>query len=92
MDVLNLMPIYPNADTPFAGVPEPSPQQMARLREEAEPLLPQMRHCTRCRADAVGLLDEDRTEAWRGCLDACAQAGGWSSPTWLQKDRFLRRR
>ena len=32
-----------------------------------------MRHCTRCRADAVGLLEADRTEELRGCLSACAQ-------------------
>jgi nitrogen fixation protein NifB len=31
-----------------------------------------MRHCTRCRADAVGLLDNDRTEEFRGCLSACS--------------------
>jgi len=31
-----------------------------------------MRHCTRCRADAVGLLDDDKTEEFRGCLSACA--------------------
>jgi nitrogen fixation protein NifB len=74
VDVLNLMPIYPNADTPFAGVPEPSPEHMAGLRAQAEAHLPQMRHCTRCRADAVGLLEEDQSEAWRGCLNTCAQA------------------
>ncbi len=45
---------------------------MAALRAKAEKYLPQMRHCTRCRADAVGLLDEDRTEEFRGCLSACA--------------------
>lgn len=72
VDVLNLMPIYPNADTPFAEVPEPAPERMTLLRQEAEIFLPQMRHCTRCRADAVGLLEDDRTEAWRGCLSACA--------------------
>ena len=72
VDVLNLMPIYPNADTPFAEVPEPSPVHMAVLRQQAEAFLPQMRHCTRCRADAVGLLDDDRAEDWRGCLNACA--------------------
>ena len=31
-----------------------------------------MRHCTRCRADAVGLLDQDRTGELRSCLSACA--------------------
>jgi nitrogen fixation protein NifB len=73
VDVLNLMPVYPNADTPFADIPEPTPADMSVLREEAEKFLPQMRHCTRCRADAVGLLEEDRGEELRGCLTACAQ-------------------
>ena len=43
------------------------------FRPAAGEFLPQMRHCTRCRADAVGLLDADRTEEFRGCLSACAQ-------------------
>jgi nitrogen fixation protein NifB len=74
VNVLNLMPIYPNADTPFAEVPEPTPERMAVLRQQAEAFLPQMRHCTHCRADAVGLLDDDRAEDWRGCLNDCAAA------------------
>ncbi len=73
VDVLNCMPVYPNADTPFAGIAEPSLAHMAALRREAEEFLPQMRHCTRCRADAVGLLEADRAEELRGCLAACAQ-------------------
>lgn len=73
VDILNLMPVYPNTDTPFADIPEPLPAQMALLWEEAEEFLPQMRHCTRCRADAVGLLDADRGEELRGCLSACAR-------------------
>jgi nitrogen fixation protein NifB len=73
VDVLNCMPVYPNADTPFAEIPEPRPDRMEDIRREAEEFLPQMRHCTRCRADAVGLLEEDRAEEWRGCLAQCAQ-------------------
>ncbi len=73
VDILNLMPMYPNADTPFAEIPEPLQTQMAELRAEATQFLPQMHHCTRCRADAVGLLEEDRTEELHGCLAACAQ-------------------
>jgi nitrogen fixation protein NifB len=45
---------------------------MAEIRNAAEEFLPQMRHCTRCRADAVGLLDDDKTDEMRGCLSACA--------------------
>ncbi len=73
VDVLNLMPVYPNADTTFAEVAEPAPAQMTALRDKASRFLPQMRHCTRCRADAVGLLGADRTEEMRGCLSACAR-------------------
>ena len=74
VDILNCMPVYPNADTPFGHLPEPLPEQMAAIRREAARFLPQMHHCTRCRADAVGLLEEDRTEEFRGCLSACAQS------------------
>ncbi len=73
VDMLNCMPVYPNADTPFGEVPEPAPAAMAAIQAAAGEFLPQMRHCTRCRADAVGLLDADRTEEFRGCLSACAQ-------------------
>ncbi|MDH3348740.1 MAG: nitrogenase cofactor biosynthesis protein NifB [Desulfobulbaceae bacterium] len=75
-DLLNCMAMFPNAGTPFGDIIEPSKQKIAALRQEAEKYLPQMRHCTRCRADAVGLLDEDRTDEMRGCLSACA-----STPT-----------
>jgi nitrogen fixation protein NifB len=47
---------------------------MAEIQAAAQEFLPQMRHCTRCRADAVGLLDADRTEELRDCLSACAAA------------------
>lgn len=72
-DLLNCMAMFPNADTVFEDVPEPSKAEMAVLRNKAEEFLPQMRHCTRCRADAVGLLDDDKTDEMRGCLSACAK-------------------
>ncbi len=72
-DLLNCMPVYPNADTPFGELSEPEPAAMAAIQAAAGEFLPQMRHCTRCRADAVGLLEADRSLEWRGCLTACAQ-------------------
>ena len=71
-DLFNCMAMFPNVDTPFADIPEPSKQKMATLRKKAEKYLPQMRHCTRCRADAVGLLGEDKSDEMHGCLSACA--------------------
>ncbi|MEW5949990.1 MAG: radical SAM protein [Thermodesulfobacteriota bacterium] len=72
VDLLNCMALYPNQDTPFQDIPEPTKEQIAAIRQEAGKFVPQMHHCTRCRADAVGLLHEDRTEEFRGCLRACS--------------------
>lgn len=72
VDLLNCMAMFPNAGTPFGSIPQPSKEMMEELRAKAEKYLPQMRHCTRCRADAVGLLDDDRTEEFRGCLTTCS--------------------
>ncbi len=71
-DLLNCMAMFPNVDTVFGDIPQPDKAQMAKIRNAAEEYLPQMRHCTRCRADAVGLLDDDKTDEMRGCLSACA--------------------
>ncbi len=73
VDLMNCMPMYPNQDTPFEDIPEPSRDEMAALRRISEEYLPQMRHCTRCRADAVGLLDEERVAEFRGCLSAMSR-------------------
>jgi nitrogen fixation protein NifB len=54
--------MYPVADTPLAEVPEPSPQMVAEARRQAGQYLPLMHHCTRCRADACGLLGDVPTD------------------------------
>lgn len=72
VDLLNCMAMFPNINTPFADIEQPGKEMMEQLRATAENYLPQMRHCTRCRADAVGLLDDDRTEEFRSCLSSCS--------------------
>ena len=71
-DLFNCMALFPNVNTPFGTIAQPDKETMHALRARAEQYLPQMRHCTRCRADAVGLLGEDRTEEFRSCLSDCA--------------------
>ena len=73
VDLLNCMPMFPNSDTAFESIPEPDEAMLKRLRDTAETYLPQMRHCTRCRADAVGLLGEDRSAEFSGCLTSCSK-------------------
>ena len=72
VDLLNCMAMFPNVNTPFGSLPQPDKEMMERVRAEAEQYLPQMRHCTRCRADAVGLLGNDRTGEFQSCLTACS--------------------
>ena len=72
VDLLNCMPMYPNPDTLFEDIPEPDKASMEELRAKAEKYLPQMRHCTRCRADAVGLLGDDRSGELTNCLRECS--------------------
>lgn len=59
VDIQNCMVIFPNYGTPFENIEEPSDHVISRLRKQAEKHLPQMKHCARCRADAVGLLGQD---------------------------------
>lgn len=46
---------------------------MAAVRHQAEHVLPQMMHCSRCRADAVELLGADRSAEFQSCLNECAK-------------------
>lgn len=57
VDIMNLLPLMPLEGTDMAALHPPGPGLMERLRSAAGRSLPQMRHCRRCRADAVGCLD-----------------------------------
>jgi nitrogen fixation protein NifB len=77
-DIQNLIPLHPIADTPFAGVDEPSKALIHELRAKGGELVPQMTHCKRCRADAVGLLCSDRSSELIPTLNklACGSKAG----------------
>jgi len=72
VDVMNCVPLYPVADTPFAKLEQLEPAAIARLRKTIGEYLPQMSHCTRCRADAAGMLGEAPSAELIGILRACA--------------------
>lgn len=72
-DIQNLLPLCPTAETMFADLPEPSAEMVKALRAEAGAHITQMTHCKRCRADAVGLLDKDRSAELCGTLQACSK-------------------
>jgi nitrogen fixation protein NifB len=58
VDIFNCMPYYPNEGSNFEHIKEPLKDEIVGIRKEALKYVKQMHHCTRCRADAVGLLGE----------------------------------
>lgn len=56
VDILNCIPIFPSKGSDFEDMKQPACSEIEEVRNKAAEYLPQMRHCSRCRADAVGLL------------------------------------
>lgn len=72
VDIMNCVPLYPVVGTPFEKVPSPSAEETAHLREQVAEFVPQMSHCMRCRADAVGLLGAPQSPELVDLMRACA--------------------
>lgn len=72
VDIMNCLPLYPVKGSFFENTPEPDAETVKRIRTEAAAHVSQMRHCTRCRADATGLINEG-ADAGINLLQHCAQ-------------------
>ena len=64
-DIMNCIPYYTTKGTVFENIKEPFPESVLEIREKASKYISQMRHCVRCRADAVGLLGKDNRECYK---------------------------
>jgi nitrogen fixation protein NifB len=71
-DIANCVPLYPVDGTPFGELETPPADRVAAIRAEVAQHLPIMSHCTRCRADAVGLLGEPKRPEMELALLAAA--------------------
>jgi nitrogen fixation protein NifB len=58
-----MIPLIPLPGTPLGNRSTLTQTTMDRLRQQAGVYLPQMRHCSRCRADAARLLGGDHLSA-----------------------------
>lgn len=67
-DLMNCIPLYRVANTPFADINPPSPEKTMAIRKTAGVHIPQMNHCRRCRADAAGMLGEKQSNEIRELL------------------------
>ena len=53
----NVIPLIPQYK--FAGITPPTPKEKREMQDRCAPYIKQMRHCARCRADAIGRLGQD---------------------------------
>ena len=72
VDIMNCIPVYPNKEANFTDMESPSRELTADIRFRASFSVLQMTHCTRCRADAVGLLGKDDPECLK-ILKECSR-------------------
>ncbi|MDR7868070.1 MAG: nitrogenase cofactor biosynthesis protein NifB [Sporomusaceae bacterium] len=59
--VTNIMPMISAPGSAFEYLPQTSMKEVTAMRDLCQLDIRQMRHCRQCRADAVGLLAEDRS-------------------------------
>jgi len=71
-DIINCIPVYPVAGSDMEHVVEPSADEVERIRRGAGKHLALMRHCARCRADAIGMLGVANSEDDTRRLQACS--------------------
>jgi nitrogen fixation protein NifB len=71
--ILNIMPLLPTENTPFANIQEPERKIIQQARALAAHYLPQMSHCSRCRADAAGLIGEENSQKNTDLLQISSQ-------------------
>ncbi len=69
----NCMAMIPVEGSEFASLPAPTAREMTLAREAASAYLPQMEHCSRCRADAVGRIGAAMTTDHYATLDRHAR-------------------
>ena len=81
--MVNILPLIPVEGTKFSGRKAPTPEERKRLMDVCEFDVKMMRHCRQCRADAVGLLGEDRSSEFMkmgSCRAGCGPASDGQEP------------
>lgn len=59
--LLNIMPLVRAPGSQFEDMPTVTRAQLEQARQECAAIMPLMKHCQQCRADAIGFLQDDRS-------------------------------
>ena len=76
--IVNILPLIPVDGTKFSNRRAPTPKERRELMDLCAIDAKMMRHCKQCRADAIGLLGEDRSQEF--VMQGSCQAGCGPSP------------
>lgn len=74
--IVNILPLIPVEGTAFSNLRAPTPEERREMMDRCELDAKMMRHCRQCRADAIGLLCEDRSQEFvhlSGCGSGCGR-------------------
>ena len=74
--ITNIMQLIPVKGSAFEHLEMVSAKTINEIRKRCEKILPQMYHCKQCRADAVGLLNEDRSLDFYGKKEPSKEVPG----------------
>jgi len=88
--IVNILPLIPVDGTKFSGRRAPTPEERKKLMDVCELDVRMMRHCRQCRADAVGLLGEDRSSEFMrmgSCQAGCGPPRENSEPSLVKVDK-----
>ncbi|MCL1811582.1 MAG: nitrogenase cofactor biosynthesis protein NifB [Methanomassiliicoccaceae archaeon] len=87
--IVNILPLIPVDGTEFSGRRAPTPEERKKLMDICELDVRMMRHCRQCRADAVGLLGEDRSSEFMrfgSCRAGCGPSADGPAPALVKVD------
>ena len=87
--IVNILPLIPVEGTPFADLRAPTPEERREMMDRCSLDARMMRHCRQCRADAIGLLDQDRSQEFvrfNGCGSGCGPRDPASVPNVVLRD------
>lgn len=76
--IVNILPLIPVEGTAFENRRAPTSKERKELMDTCSVDAKMMRHCKQCRADAIGLLGNDRSAEFAhigACKDRCGSPG-----------------
>lgn len=76
--ITNIMPLIPARGSVFQDIPRSSINEVTKMRKACLADLRQMFHCKQCRADAIGMLGNDRSEEFRGITHQLKRVPAWN--------------